>query len=107
MTLEDLHKKIEQGAEKKLSVIIKGDSIGSVEALSEAIAKLSSDHDINVQIIHKDVGDINESDVLLADASDAIVIGFFVSTLQAAKELAKAEGVEIKIYHIIYEVVDS
>ncbi|OPZ63416.1 MAG: Translation initiation factor IF-2 [Candidatus Aerophobetes bacterium ADurb.Bin490] len=107
MTLEDLHKKIESGAEKKLQVIIKGDGIGSVEALSEAIEKISSDNGIQVQVIHKDVGDITESDVLLADASDAVVIGFFVSVLPAAKDLAKQEGVEIKIYHIIYEVVDS
>jgi len=107
MTLEDLHKKIESGAEKKLQVIIKGDGIGSVEALSEAIEKISSDNGIQVQVIHKDVGDITESDVLLADASNAVVIGFFVSVLPAAKDLAKQEGVEIKIYHIIYEVVDS
>lgn len=107
MTLEDLHKKIESGAEKKLQVIIKGDGIGSVEALSEAIEKISTDSGIQVQVIHKDVGDITESDVLLADASDAVVIGFFVSVLPAAKDLAKQEGVEIKIYHIIYEVVDS
>ncbi|HDT15696.1 MAG TPA: hypothetical protein ENN55_05755 [Firmicutes bacterium] len=80
--------------------------MGSVEALSESVEKLSSDHNITVQVIHKDVGDINESDVILADASNAVIIGFFVTTLAAAKELAKKEGVEIKIYHIIYEVVD-
>jgi translation initiation factor IF-2 len=62
---------------------------------------------VNINIIHKDVGDITETDVLLADASDAVIIGFFVTTLNAARELAAKEGVEIKIYHIIYEVVDA
>jgi translation initiation factor IF-2 len=107
ITLEDLHKKIELGAEKRLQIIIKGDGIGSVEALTEAVEKLSVDSEIKVQVIHKDVGDVTESDVLLADASDAVIIGFFVSVLASARELAKAEGVEIKIYHIIYEVVDA
>jgi translation initiation factor IF-2 len=107
MTLEDLHKKIEMGLEKKLNLIIKGDGIGALEAISDAITKLSSETNVNINIIHKDVGDITETDVLLADASDAVVIGFFVATLAAAKELAIKEGVEIKIYHIIYEVVDA
>jgi translation initiation factor IF-2 len=107
MTLEDLHKKIEMGLEKKLNIIIKGDGIGSLEAISDAISKLSAETDVNINIIHKDVGDITETDVLLADASDAVVIGFFVTANAAAKELASKEGVEIKIYHIIYEVVDA
>ncbi|MBP7791955.1 MAG: translation initiation factor IF-2 [Candidatus Goldbacteria bacterium] len=107
MTLEDFHKKIKLGAEKKLYLILKGDTMGSIEAISDAIIRISAETDVNIQIIHKDVGDITENDVLLADASDAIIIGFFVSTLPAAKELAVKEGVEIKIYHIIYEVVDA
>ncbi len=107
MTLEDFHKKIKLGVEKKLYLILKGDSVGSIEAISDAITKISSETDVNIQIIHKDVGDITENDVLLADASNAIVIGFFVTALPAAKELAVKEGVEIKIYHIIYEVVDA
>lgn len=107
MTLEDFHKKIQLGAEKKLYLILKGDSVGSIEAISDAITKISAETDINIQIIHKDVGDVTENDVLLADASNAIVIGFFVSVLAAAKDLAAKEGVEIKIYHIIYEVVDA
>lgn len=107
MTLEDLHKKIELGLEKKLNLVIKGDGIGSIEAISDAITKLSAETNIIVNIIHKDVGDITETDVLLADASDAVVIGFFVAVNSAAKELAAKEGVEIKIYHIIYEVVDA
>lgn len=107
MTLEDLHKKIELGLEKKLNLIIKGDGIGSLEAISDAITRLSSETNVNINIIHRDVGDITETDVLLADASDAVIIGFFVTTLTAAKELAVKEGVEIKIYHIIYEVVDA
>ncbi len=107
MTLEDLHKKIQLGAEKKLPLIIKADTIGSAEALYESIMKLSSESDIKVEIIHKDVGDITESDVLLADASNAIIIGFFVSVIASAAEIAKEEGVEIKIYHIIYDVVNA
>lgn len=107
ITLEDLHKKIEQGAEKKLNLILKGDSGGTNEALADALTRLSGEGGINVNIIHKDVGDINENDVLLADASDAVVIGFFVSALPAARELAAKEGVEIKIYHLIHEAVDS
>ncbi len=107
ITLEDLHKKIEQGAEKKLNLILKGDSGGTNEALSDALTRLSGDGGININIIHKDVGDINENDVLLADASDAVIIGFFVSALPAARELAVKEGVEIKIYHLIHEAVDS
>jgi translation initiation factor IF-2 len=107
MTLEDLHKKIEAGAEKKLNLIIKGDGIGSIEAIVDSISRISTEENISVQVIHRDVGDITETDVLLADASDAVIIGFFVSALPAAKELAVKEGVEIKIYHIIYEVVDS
>ena len=107
MTLEDLHKKIVAGAEKKLNLIIKGDGIGSIEAIVDSISRISTEENIGVQVIHRDVGDITETDVLLADASDAVIIGFFVSALPAAKELAIKEGVEIKIYHIIYEVVDS
>jgi translation initiation factor IF-2 len=107
MTLEDLHKKIEMGLEKKLNLVIKGDGIGSLEAIADAITKLGSETHVNINIIHKDVGDITETDVLLADASDAVVIGFFVTVNTAAKELASKEGVEIKIYHIIYEVVDA
>lgn len=107
ITLEDLHKKIEQGAEKKLNLILKGDSGGTNEALADALARLSGEGGININIIHKDVGDINENDILLADASDAVVIGFFVSALPAARELAAKEGVEIKIYHLIHEAVDS
>jgi len=107
MTLEDLHNKIKIGVEKKLPLIIKADTNGSVEALYDAIMKLSSESEIKIDIIHSDVGDVTESDVLLADASNAVIIGFFVSVLPAAKELAKKEGVEIKIYHIIYEVVNA
>ncbi|MCE5300478.1 MAG: translation initiation factor IF-2, partial [Spirochaetia bacterium] len=107
ITLEDLHKKIQLGAEKKLNLIIKGDGIGSIEAIIDAISKVSADSGINVQVIHSDVGDITENDVLLADASNAVIVGFFVASLPAAKELAVREGVEIKIYHIIYEVVDA
>lgn len=107
MTLEDLHKKIEFGLEKKLNIIIKGDTVGSVEAIVDSISRISTESNINVIIIHKDVGDITENDVLLADASDAVIVGFFVSTFPSAKELAVKEGVQIKIYHIIYEVVDA
>jgi translation initiation factor IF-2 len=107
MTLEDLHKKIESGTEKKFNLIIKGDGIGSIEAIVDSISRITTEANISAQVIHRDVGDVTENDVLLADASNAVIIGFFVSVRPAAKELAAKEGVEIKIYHIIYEVVDA
>ncbi len=106
VTLEELSKEIKEGMVKQLSIVVKGDVDGSVEALSDALAKLSND-EVRVQVIHKAVGTISESDVLLAAASNAIVLGFHVRPSTAARKLAEAESVEIKLYSIIYDAIEN
>jgi translation initiation factor IF-2 len=106
VTLEELSKEIKEGTIKQLNVVVKGDVDGSVEALSDALAKLSND-EVRVQVIHKAVGAISESDVLLAAASNAIILGFHVRPSSAARKLAEAESVEIKLYNIIYDAIDN
>lgn len=106
ITLEEIGRRLALGNFRELNVIIKGDVDGSVEALSDSLQKLSTD-EIVVQVIHKAVGAITESDVSLANASDAIIIGFNVRpTMQAAK-LAEAESIEIKNYSIIYKAIEE
>ena len=106
ITLDEIGRRLALGNFKELNMIIKGDVDGSVEALSDSLQKLSTE-EIVVRVVHKGVGAITESDVLLATASDAIVVGFNVRpSLQAAK-LAENEGVEIKTYSIIYNVIDE
>ncbi len=106
VTLEDLSKEIKEGMIKQLNIVVKGDVDGSVEALSDSLAKLSND-EVRVQVIHKAVGAISESDVLLAVASNAIILGFHVRPSSAARKLAEAESVEIKLYSIIYDAIDN
>ncbi len=106
VTLEDISKEIKEGMIKQLSIVVKGDVDGSVEALSDSLAKLSND-EVRVQVIHKAVGAISESDVLLAAASNAIVLGFHVRPSSAARKLAEAESVDIKLYSIIYDAIDN
>ncbi len=106
VTLEELSKEIKEGMVKQLSIVVKGDVDGSVEALGDALAKLSND-EVRVQVIHKAVGTISESDVLLAAASNAIVLGFHVRPSTAARKLAEAESVEIKLYSIIYDAIEN
>jgi translation initiation factor IF-2 len=103
ISLQDLYARIQAGEIKELRVVTKGDVDGSVEALSDALQKLGSDK-VAIKTIHKGVGPANESDVLLAAASDAIVIGFHVGVLPKAKEIAKREQVDVRTYDIIYEV---
>ena len=91
---------------KELNMIIKGDVDGSIEALSDSLQKLSTE-EIAVRVVHKAVGAITESDVLLATASDAIIVGFNVRPSVQASRLADTEGVEIKTYSIIYNVIDE
>ena len=91
---------------KQLNIVVKGDVDGSVEALSDSLAKLSND-EVRVQVIHKAVGAISESDVLLAAASNAIILGFHVRPSSAARKLAEAELVDIKLYNIIYDAIDN
>ncbi|MDP2911860.1 MAG: translation initiation factor IF-2 [Candidatus Omnitrophota bacterium] len=106
VTLEELYNKVKQGEIKELDIVIKADVQGSLEAIKDSLEKLSTD-EVRLSVIHSQVGDINESDVMLASASNAIVIGFHVSTTSEAKALAKQEEVEIRIYSIIYEIVNE
>ncbi|GIW45721.1 MAG: translation initiation factor IF-2 [Candidatus Binatia bacterium] len=106
VTLEDLHRRIQAGDFKELRVVLKADVQGSVEALSNALNQLSTD-EVKLKILHASVGGIKESDVDLAAASNAIVIGFNVRPEAKATEEARRQGVEIRLYDVIYEVVDD
>ncbi|MBR0164053.1 MAG: translation initiation factor IF-2 [Lachnospiraceae bacterium] len=106
MSLDDLYSKIEEGKLKELDIIIKADVQGSAEALKTSLLKLSGD-EVVIKVIHSGVGQINESDVTLAATSNAIIIGFDVKPDAQAKSLAEAEGVEIKLYRVIYQAIDD
>ena len=106
ITLDEIGRRLALGNFKQLNLIIKGDVDGSVEALSDSLQKLSTE-EIAVSVVHKAVGAITESDVLLATASDAIIIGFNVRPSIQASRLSETEGVEIKTYSIIYNVIDE
>jgi translation initiation factor IF-2 len=105
-TLEDIGDIIQLGDYHEVNVIIKGDVDGSVEALADSLLKLSTEN-IAIQVIHKSVGQISESDVLLATASDAIIIGFQVRPSAQARKHAENEGVEIRLYSIIYDAIND
>ena len=105
-TLEQMFSKIEAGASKELLVVIKADAQGSVEAVVGALEKLGTD-EVSVRALHSGVGGINESDVTLADASAALIIGFNVRANKHARELARQENVDIRYYPVIYDVVES
>ncbi|MBK6266721.1 translation initiation factor IF-2 [Marivirga sp. S37H4] len=106
ITLDEIGRRLAIGSFKELNVIIKGDVDGSIEALADSLLKLSNE-EIQVKIIHKAVGQISESDVLLASASDAIVIGFQVRPSQNARKIAEAEEIEIRLYSIIYDAINE
>jgi translation initiation factor IF-2 len=106
ITLDEIGRRLALGNFKELNIIIKGDVDGSVEALSDSLQKLSTE-EIAVRVVHKAVGQISESDVLLATASDAIIIGFNVRPSMQANKLAENEGVQIKLYSIIYTAIDE
>ncbi len=106
ITLDEIGRRIAIGEFKELNVIVKGDVVGSIEALSDSLQKLSTDN-IQVNIIHKAVGGINESDVLLATASNAIIIGFQVRPSLTARKLAEKEEIEIRTYSIIYDAIEE
>ncbi len=106
LTLSDISHRIALGSFKELNIIVKGDTDGSIEALSDSFIKLSTEK-IKVNVIHKAVGQISESDVTLADASDAIIVGFQVRPSAAARKLADQEGVEINTYSVIYDAIDD
>ena len=106
MTLEEIGRRIAIGNFKELNVIVKGDVDGSVEALSDSIIKLSTE-EVRVNVIHKAVGAISESDILLAAASDAIIIGFQVRPMPSARKLAEKEEIEIRLYSVIYDCINE
>lgn len=106
LTLDEISRRIKQGAVKELFIIVKGDVDGSVEAISDSLLKLSN-QEVAVKVIHKGVGAISESDVLLASASNAIIIGFQVRPTLKAREVAKREVVDIRQYSIIYDAISE
>ncbi|GAA5040806.1 translation initiation factor IF-2 [Marivirga lumbricoides] len=106
ITLDEIGRRLAIGSFKELNVIIKGDVDGSIEALADSLLKLSNE-EIQVNIIHKAVGQISESDVLLASASDAIVIGFQVRPSPNARRIAENEEIEIRLYSIIYDAINE
>ena len=106
MTLEEIGRRISIGNFKELNIIVKGDVDGSVEALSDSLIKLSTES-IRVNVIHKAVGAISESDILLAEASDAVIIGFQVRPTVEARRAAEKEGIEIRLYSVIYDAINE
>ena len=106
LTLSDISHRIALGSFKELNIIVKGDTDGSIEALSDSFIKLSTEK-IKVDVIYKAVGQISESDVTLADASDALIVGFQVRPSAAARKLADQEGVEINTYSVIYDAIED
>lgn len=106
ITLDEIGRRLAIGNFKELNIIVKGDVDGSIEALSDSLLKLSTE-EIQVNIIHKSVGQISESDVLLASASDAIIIGFQVRPSAGARKLAEQEEIDIRLYSIIYDAINE
>jgi translation initiation factor IF-2 len=106
ITLDEIGRRLAIGSFKELNIIVKGDVDGSVEALSDSLLKLST-NEVQVNIIHKGVGQISESDVLLASASDAIIVGFQVRPSGGAKKLAEKDEIEIRLYSIIYDAINE
>ncbi|RPI66186.1 MAG: translation initiation factor IF-2, partial [Ignavibacteriales bacterium] len=106
ITLDEIAKQISLGGVKELPLIVKGDVDGSVEALSDSLMKLSND-EVIIRVIHRGVGGISESDVLLASASQAIIIGFHVRPNLNARKLAETQNVDIRLYNVIYDAINE
>jgi translation initiation factor IF-2 len=106
VTLEDFYTQMKEGGVKELAIVIKGDVQGSVEALEGSLKELGT-KDVKLNIIHSDVGNVNESDVMLALVANAVIIGFNVRTDEGAEAIARKENVEIKTYGIIYEAIQD
>jgi translation initiation factor IF-2 len=106
ITLDEIGRRIAIGDFKELNIIVKGDVDGSIEALSDELIKLST-NEVQVNVIHKSVGQISESDVMLASASNAIIVGFQVRPSLSARKLAEAEQIDIRTYSVIYEAKDE
>jgi translation initiation factor IF-2 len=105
-TLEELFSQIQQGERKELNLIVKGDVIGSIGAVNSSLEKLSNE-DVKVNIVHSGVGAINESDVTLAGTSGSIIIGFNVRPQSTVSAMADREGVQIRTYNVIYNIIDD
>jgi len=106
VTLDDLFNQIQQGAVKELNIIIKADVQGSAEAVADSLTKLSTEA-VKLNVIHASVGAITESDIMLASASNAIIIGFNIRPEPKAAALAENEGVDVRLYNIIYNAIDE
>ncbi|MEQ9008984.1 MAG: translation initiation factor IF-2, partial [Ekhidna sp.] len=106
ITLDEIGRRLAIGSFKELNVIVKGDVDGSIEALADSLLKLSTE-EVQVNILHKAVGQISESDVLLASASDAVIVGFQVRPSGSARKLAEIEEIEIRLYSIIYDAIND
>jgi translation initiation factor IF-2 len=106
VTLEDFYHQMKEGAAKELAILLKGDVQGSIEAIKKSLLQLNT-KDVKIDIMHADVGNISESDVMLAVVSNAVVIGFNVKVDEGAQFLAAKEGIEIKLYGIIYEAIQD
>ena len=106
ITLEEIGRRIAIGNFQELNIIVKGDVDGSIEALSDSLIKLSTE-EIHVNVIHKAVGGISESDVLLAAASNAIIVGFQVRPSMGARKIAEREGIQIRLYSVIYDAINE
>ncbi|GAH44715.1 unnamed protein product, partial [marine sediment metagenome] len=106
ITLEDVHRRVETGKLRELALVLKCDVHGSAEAARQALVQLS-DEDVKVSVIHEGVGPVNESDILLASASDALVVGFNVRTDPRAERMAERESVQIRHYNVIYELTQD
>jgi len=104
--LDNLYKKIEEGHVKEIKIILKADFKGSVEVLKKSLEEIST-KEVRTRILHSGVGGITETDILLADASDAVVIGFHVVPEDKAKTLAEARGVDIRLYKVIYDATND
>jgi translation initiation factor IF-2 len=108
ITLEELHQRITEGKLKELRLVLKADVQGSLEAIVQSLEKLDTEkEEVQFRVLHAGVGDINESDVILAAASDAIVVGFHVGMDPKVQVMAANEGVDVHIYQIIYELVNA
>ncbi|MDP2912778.1 MAG: translation initiation factor IF-2 [Candidatus Omnitrophota bacterium] len=106
VTLEDFYAQMKEGVTKELTILLKGDVQGSVEALQKSLKDLNT-KDVKIDIVHVDVGNISESDIMLAMASKAVVIGFNVRLDEGAEAIAAKEGIEVKLYGIIYEAIED
>ncbi len=106
ITLDDLYRQIQEGSVKELNIIVRADTDGSVEALVDSLGSLDTD-EVKINVIHKGVGLVNDSDILLASASNAVVIGFHVHAAVQAEQIAKIEKVDVRFYDVIYQAIED